>query len=214
MARKSKYTKSYNNAYRRYRSRITAMERKGYVIPKRYYIERTKPSKRAIERLDRITFRNIKKNLSVLDIETGEIILLSRLAKQEKPATLSAVEPKAAEKTSQLLMPEYVPFAQMSDVIIANFRSYINENFGGSPFKQYVFEWLDQMRAEFDDEVVARKLEQAAQQGLFPDRYAMYNIRAFVDAIGDLTALFNFTDAQQSEIVEWFSQQIEDGGLL
>lgn len=214
MPRKSKYAESYKNAYRRYRNRILSLERKGYVIPAKYYINKTKPSKAAIAKLEAITFKNIKSNLSRVDVETGEIIPLKQAQKVSKVKPVKQAGGSKEQRQTPLLMPNYVPSANYSDVVIANFRSYVNENFDGSPLKQYMFEWLDQMRAEYSDYIVASKLEQAAQQGLFPDRYAMYNVRAFMECIGDLTDLFDFNDDERDEILNWFSNALEEGELL
>lgn len=202
-SRKSKYQKAYQKARKNYLARIKSWERKGYVLPSDYYIERQKPSKRAIERLNKIKLTpKTRQRLGQVNLETGEILKLPKERNQRKTtAVTSGMTPIIV--TTESTDSEY-EIIDYSDIIISNFEDYIR-GFRDDRFIEIFLSWSNDMQAEMGKEQFAEFLEKLIETNQLPDIYDTYDMKSFMTKMSSILQLTNIEKKEQTEILDFYS---------
>lgn len=196
MAKKSTQLQiEYKKQVKRLKQAISRSEKRGYIVPENILPKQPKRvTTKSVERLNKITTKEIYAKSEKLDFETGELIPGEVARKQEKSESAKkAAKTRKAKKEkrynadrgeSEDYEYNYNDFPDMADIIISNFRAEMTR----FPEIAYpiVTEWLDRLLRDYSKEDVAEMLENAASQGLGIDYSIVYREDLLLDRLTEI----------------------------
>lgn len=196
MAKKSTQLQiEYKKQVKRLKQAIRRAEKRGYIVPENILPKQPKRvTTKSVERLKKITTKEIYAKSEKLDFETGELIPGELARKQEKSESAKkAAKTRKAKKEKRYNADRgeiedyeynYNDFPDMTDIIISNFRAEMTR----FPEIAYpiVTEWLDRLLRDYSKEDVAEMLENAASQGLGIDYSIAYREDLLLDRLTEI----------------------------
>lgn len=133
---------------------------------------------------------------------------VSRETKQEKPVT-----PDVSSDNPKSHLPDYRPAPPTKDynkpqkeipsfanIVIQNFRAEM-ARFPEVAYPIFV-QWLEMLQHQYELEDIANMLEQAKQNGLFPDYTVAYRKDLVLSAIGDMMEYLPASEGMKQEIAD------------
>lgn len=198
MAKKKKQTPlqlDYKKQVKRLKQAIRRAENRGYIIPDNIIPEQPKRiTRKSVERLKKITTKDIYAKAEKLDFETGELIpgetarKLERSEAAKKGARIKREKRYNAENgESEYYEPQYETFPSATDIVISNFRAEATRF--PEVAQPIVNQWLDRLLRDYSKEDVAEMLENAAAQGLGIDYSIAYREDLLLDRLSEMLDL-------------------------
>lgn len=195
MAKKSTQLQiEYKKQVKRLKQAIKRAEKRGYLVPENILPKQPKKvTTKSVERLKKITPKEIYAKSEKLDFETGELIPGEVARKQEKSESAKKAAKTRAKKEkrynadrgeSEDYEYNYNDFPDMADIIISNFRAEMTR----FPEIAYpiVTEWLDRLLRDYSKEDVSEMLENSASQGLGIDYSIAYREDLLLDRLTEI----------------------------
>lgn len=198
MAKKKKPTQlqlDYKKQVKRLKQAISRAEKRGYIIPDDIIPKQPKSiTRKSVERLKKITTKDIYAKSEKLDLETGELIQGELARKQERSESAKKAAKTRKEKRynaelgeSEYYEPQYETFPSVVDIVISNFRAEITRF--PEVAQPIVNKWLDRLLRDYSKEDVAEMLENAAAQGLGIDYSIAYREDLILDRLSEMFEL-------------------------
>ena len=185
----------YKKQVKRLKQAVRRAEKRGYIVPENVIPKQPKRiTKKSVERLKKITTKEIYSKSEKLDFETGELIPGEVARKQERSEAAKKAAKTRKEKRynaekgeSEYYEPQYETFPSGADIIIGNFRAEMAR----FPEVAYpiVTQWLDRLLRDYSKEDVAEMLENAAAQGLGVDYSIAYREDLLLDRLSEMLDL-------------------------
>lgn len=185
----------YKKQVKRLKQAVRRAEKRGYIVPENVIPKQPKRiTKKSVERLKKITTKEIYSKSEKLDFETGELIPGEVARKQERSEAAKKAAKTRKEKRynaekgeSEYYESQYETFPDGADIIIANFRAEMTR----FPEVAYpiVTQWLDRLLRDYSKEDVAEMLENAAAQGLGVDYSIAYRDDLLLDRLSEMLDL-------------------------
>lgn len=198
MAKKKKPTQlqlDYRKQVKRLKQAVRRAEKRGYVIPDNIIPEQPKRiTRKSVERLKKITTKDIYAKSEKLDFETGELIPGELARKQERSEAAKKAAKSRKEKRynaengeSEYYEPKYETFPSAADIIIGNFRADVISRYPEGAGK-VLERFLNNALAQHTKEDVAEMLEIGRERGLLSDIviYASRNSDLLYDKISEM----------------------------
>lgn len=188
MAKKSTQLQiEYKKQVKRLKQEVRRAEKRGYLAPENILPKQPKKvTTKSVERLKKITPKEIYEKSEKLDFETGELIP-GEVARKKAAKTRKAKKEKrynADRGESEDYEYNYNDFPDMADIIISNFRAEMTR------FPEIVYpivtEWLDRLLRDYSKEDIAEMLENAASQGLGIDYSIAYREDLLLDRLTEI----------------------------
>lgn len=198
MAKKKKPTQlqlDYKKQVKRLKQAVRRAEKRGYIIPDDIIPEQPKRiTRKSVERLKKITTKEIYAKSEKLDFETGELIPGEIARKQERSKASKKAAQTRREKRynsqlgeSEYYEPDYEAFPSAADIVISNFRAEASRF--PEVAQPIVNQWLNRLLNDYSKEDVAEMLENAAAQGLGIDYSIAYREDLLLDRLSELLDL-------------------------
>ena len=198
MAKKKKPTHlqlDYRKQVKRLKQAVRRAEKRGYIIPDDIIPEQPKRvTRKSVERLKKITTKDIYAKSEKLDFETGELIPGEVARKDERSKTSKKAAQTRKEKRynaqqgeSEYYEPQYETFPSAADIVIGNFRAELTRF--SEVAQPLVNQWLDRLLNDYSKEDVAEMLENAAAQGLGIDYSIAYREDLLLDRLSEMLEL-------------------------
>lgn len=198
MAKKKKPTQlqlDYSKQVKRLKQAIRRAEKRGYIIPDDIIPEQPKRvTRKSVERLKKITTKDIYAKSEKLDLETGKLIPGEVARKDERSKASKKAAQKRKEKRynaqqgeSENYESQYESFPSAADIIIGNFRAELTRF--PEVARPLVNQWLDRLLNDYSKEDVAEMLENAAAQGLGIDYSIAYREDLLLDRLSEMLEL-------------------------
>lgn len=212
MAKKKKPTQlqlDYSKQVKRLKQAIRRAEKRGYIIPGGIIPEQPKRvTRKSVERLKKITTKDIYAKSEKLDLETGELIPGEVAIKDERSKASKKAAQKRKEKRynakqgeSEYYESQYETFPSAADIVIANFRAELTRF--PEVVQPLVNQWLDRLLNDYSKEDVAEMLENAAAQGLGIDYSIAYREDLLLDRLSEMLDLLpDASTGNKMEIME------------
>lgn len=185
----------YKKQVKRLKQAVRRAEKRGYIVPENVIPKQPKRiTKKSVERLKKITPKEIYSKSEKLDFETGELIPGEVARKQERSEAAKKAAKTRKEKRynaekgeSEYYEAQYETFPSGADIIIGNFRAEMSR----FPEVAYpiVTQWLDRLLRDYSKEDVAEMLENAAAQGLGVDYSIAYREDLLLDRLSEMLDL-------------------------
>lgn len=185
----------YKKQVKRLKQFVRRAEKRGYIVPENVIPKQPKRiTKKSVERLKKITTKEIYSKSEKLDFETGELIPGEVGRKQErsesaKKAAKTRKENRynAEKGESEYYEPQYETFPSGADIIIGNFKAEMTRF--PEVAQPIVNQWLDRLLRDYSKEDVAEMLENAAAQGLGVDYSIAYREDLLLDRLSEMLDL-------------------------
>lgn len=185
----------YKKQVKRLKQAVRRAEKRGYIVPENVIPKQPKRiTKKSVERLKKITTKEIYSKSEKLDFETGELIPGEVARKQERSESAKKAAKKRKEKRynaekgeSEYYEPQYETFPSAADIVIANFRAELARF--PEVAQPIVNKWLDRLLNDYSKEDVAEMLENAAAQGLGIDYSVAYREDLLLDRLSEMLEL-------------------------
>lgn len=182
----------YKKQVKRLKQAVRRAEKRGYIVPENVIPKQPKRiTKKSVERLKKITTKEIYSKSEKLDFETGELITgevarkLERSESAKKAAKTRKEKRYNAEKgESEYYEPQYETFPSGADIIIGNFKAEMTRF--PEVAQPIVNKWLDRLLRDYSKEDVAEMLENAASQGLGVDYSIAYREDLLLDRLSEM----------------------------
>lgn len=198
MAKKKKPTQlqlDYRKQVKRLKQAVRRAEKRGYIIPDNIIPEQPKRiTRKSVERLKKITTKEIYAKSERLDFETGELIPGEVARKAERSAASKKAAQTRREKRyneqlgeSEYYEPKYEEFPSGADIVIQNFRAELTRF--PEVAQPLVNSWLNRLLNDYSKEDVAEMLENAAAQGLGVDYSIAYREDLLLDRLSEMLDL-------------------------
>lgn len=198
MAKKKKQTPlqlDYKKQVKRIKQAIRRAEKRGYIVPDNIIPKQPKQiTRKSVERLKKITAKDIYAKSEKLDLETGELIpgevaRKDERSKASKKAAQTRKEKRynAQQGESEYYEPQYETFPSAADIIIGNFRANLTRF--PEVAQPLVNQWLDRLLKDYSKEDVAEMLENSAAQGLGIDYSIAYREDLLLDRLSEMLDL-------------------------
>lgn len=198
MAKKKKPTQlqlDYRKQVKRLKQAVRRAKKRGHIIPDDIIPEKPKRvTRKSVERLKKITTKEIYSKSEKLDLETGELIPGEVARKQERSEAAKKAAKTRKEKRynaekgeSEYYEPQYETFPSGADIIIGNFRAEMTRF--PEVAQPIVNQWLDRLLRDYSKEDVAEMLENAAAQGLGVDYSIAYREDLLLDRLSEMLDL-------------------------
>lgn len=195
MAKKKKPTQlqlDYSKQVKRLKQAVRRAEKRGYIIPNNIIPDQPKRiTRKSVERLKKITTKDIYAKSEKLDFETGELIpgetarKLERSEAAKKGARTKREKRYNADKgESEYYDLQYETFPSATDIVISNFRAEATRF--PEVAQPIVNQWLDRLLRDYSKEDVAEMLENAAAQGLGIDYSIAYREDLILDRLSEM----------------------------
>lgn len=198
MAKKKKPTQlqlDYRKQVKRLKQAVRRAEKRGYIIPDNIIPEHPKRiTRKSVERLKKITTKDIYAKSEKLDLETGELITGEEARKAERSAASKKAAQTRREKRynselgeSEYYNPQYETFPSAADIVISNFRADVISRYPEGAGK-VLERFLNNALAQHTKEDVAEMLEMGRERGLLSDIviYASRNSDLLYDKISEM----------------------------
>lgn len=185
----------YKKQLKRLKQAVRQAEKRGYIVPENVIPKQPKRiTKKSVERLKKITTKEIYSKSEKLDFETGELIPGEVARKQERSEAAKKAAKTRKEKRynaekgeSEYYEPQYETFPSGADIIIGNFRAEMTRF--PEVAQPIVNQWLDRLLRDYSKEDVAEMLENAAAQGLGIDYSIAYREDLLLDRLSEMLDL-------------------------
>lgn len=185
----------YKKQVKRLKQAVRRAEKRGYIVPENVIPKQPKRiTKKSVERLKKITTKEIYSKSEKLDFETGELIPGEVARKQERSKSAKKAAKTRKEKRynaekgeSEYYEPQYETFPSGADIIIGNFRAEMTRF--PEVAQPIVNKWLDRLLRDYSKEDVAEMLENAAAQGLGVDYSIAYREDLLLDRLSEMLDL-------------------------
>lgn len=185
----------YKKQLKRIKQAVRRAEKRGYIVPENVIPKQPKRiTKKSVERLKKITTKEIYSKSEKLDFETGELIPGKVARKQERSEAANKAAKTRKEKRynaekgeSEYYEPQYETFPSGADIIIGNFRAEMTRF--PEVAQPIVNQWLDRLLRDYSKEDVAEMLENAAAQGLGVDYSIAYREDLLLDRLSEMLDL-------------------------
>ncbi len=185
----------YKKQVKRLKQAVRRAEKRGYIVPENVIPKQPKRiTKKSVERLKKITAKEIYSKSEKLDFETGELIPGEVARKQERSESAKKAAKTRKEKRynaekgeSEYYEPQYETFPSAADIVIANFRAELTRF--PEVAQPIVNKWLDRLLNDYSKEDVAEMLENAAAQGLGIDYSIAYREDLLLDRLSEMLEL-------------------------
>lgn len=185
----------YKKQVKRLKQAVRRAEKRGYIVPENVIPKQPKRiTKKSVERLKKITTKEIYSKSEKLDFETGELIPGEVARKQERSESAKKAAKTRKEKRynaekgeSEYYEPQYETFPSGADIIIGNFKAEMTRFPEVS--QPIVNQWLDRLLRDYSKEDVAEMLENAAAQGLGVDYSIAYREDLLLDRLSEMLDL-------------------------
>lgn len=185
----------YKKQLKRLKQAVRRAEKRGYIVPENVIPKQPKRiTKKSVERLKKITTKEIYSKSEKLDFETGELIPGKVARKQERSEAANKAAKTRKEKRynaekgeSEYYEPQYETFPSGADIIIGNFRAEMARF--PEVAQPIVNQWLDRLLRDYSKEDVAEMLENAAAQGLGVDYSIAYREDLLLDRLSEMLDL-------------------------
>lgn len=212
MAKKKKPTQlqlDYKKQVKRLKQAVRRAEKRGYIIPDNIIPKQPKRiTRKSVERLKKITTKDIYAKSEKLDIETGELISGEAARKQERSEAAKKSAKTRKEKRynaekgeSEYYEPQYETFPSAADIVISNFRADLARF--PEVAQPLVNQWLNRLLNDYSKEDVAEMLENAAAQGLGIDYSIAYREDLLLDRLSEMLDLLpGASTGNKMEIME------------
>lgn len=198
MAKKKKPTQlqlDYKKQVKRLKQAIRRAENRGYIIPGDIIPEQPKRiTRKSVERLKKITTKDIYAKAEKFDFETGELIPGETARKLERSEAAKKGVRTRREKRynydkgeSEYYEPQYETFPSVVDIVISNFRAEVTRF--PEVAQPIVNKWLDRLLRDYSKEDVAKMLENSAAQGLGIDYSIAYREDLILDRLSEILDL-------------------------
>ena len=198
MAKKKKPTQlqlDYKKQVKRLKQAIRRAEKRGYIVPDNIIPKQPKRiTSKSIERLKKITAKDIYKKSEKLDFETGELIPGEKARKLERSESAKKAARTRKEKRynkqkgeSEYYVPDYETFPSGADIVISNFRAEASRF--PEVAQPIVNQWLNRLLNDYSKEDVAEMLENAAEQGLGIEYSIAYREDLLLDRLSEMLDL-------------------------
>lgn len=182
----------YKKQVKRLKQAVRRAEKRGYIVPENVIPKQPKRiTKKSVERLKKITTKEIYSKSEKLDIETGELIAGEVARKQERSESAKKAAKTRKEKRynaekgeSEYYEPQYETFPSGADIIIGNFKAEMTRF--PEVAQPIVNKWLDRLLRDYSKEDVAEMLENAASQGLGIDYSIAYREDFLLDRLSEM----------------------------
>lgn len=182
----------YKKQVKRLKQAVRRAEKKGYIVPENVIPKQPKRiTKKSVERLKKITTKEIYSKSEKLDIETGELIPGEVARKQERSESAKKAAKTRKEKRynaekgeSEYYEPQYETFPSGADIIIGNFKAEMTRF--PEVAQPIVNKWLDRLLRDYSKEDIAEMLENAASQGLGVDYSIAYREDLLLDRLSEM----------------------------
>lgn len=198
MAKKKKPTQlqfDYRKQVKRLKQAVRRAEKRGYIIPDDIIPNQPKRiTRKSVERLKKITTKDIYSKAEWIDIETGELIKGEKARKLERYKSAKKAAQTRKEKRynaqqgeSEYYYPQYETFPSAADIIIGNFRADVISRYPEGAGK-VLERFLNNALAQHTKEDVAKMLELGRERGLLSDIiiYASRNSDLLYDKISEM----------------------------
>lgn len=191
----------YKKQQNRLKQAIRRAEKKGYVFQENIIPELPKRvTRKALQSIKELKPKSLYKKAVKLDIETGEITPgLEARKKERKEAVKKAKRTKKIKEEiqKQKITTEYPSF---SKIIISNFLAEV------SRFPEVAYplfkRWIEDLLTQYSEDDVARMLETAKNDGVFPDYSVAYRRDLILSRIADMTSFLDTSQGFKDEIIE------------
>lgn len=198
MAKRKKPTQlqlDYRKQVKRLKQAVRRAEKRGYIIPDDIIPEQPKRiTRKSVERLKKITTKEIYAKSEKLDFETGELIQGEVARKAERSAASKKAAQTRREKRyneklgeSEYYEQQYEEFPSGADIVIQNFRAELTRF--PEVAQPLVNSWLNRLLNDYSKEDVAEMLENAATQGLGVDYSIAYREDLLLDRLSQMLEL-------------------------
>lgn len=185
----------YKKQVKRLKQAVRRAEKRGYIVPENVIPKQPKRiTKKTVERLKKITTKEIYSKSEKLDFETGELIPGEVARKQERSESAKKAAKTRKEKRynaekgeSEYYEPQYETFPSGADIIIGNFKAEMTRF--PEVAQPIVNQWLDRLLRDYSKEDVAEMLENAAAQGLGVDYSIAYREDLLLDRLSEMLDL-------------------------
>ena len=185
----------YKKQVKRLKQVVRRAEKRGYIVPENVIPKQPKRiTKKSVERLKKITTKEIYSKSEKLDFETGELIPGEVARKQERSEAAKKAAKTRKEKRynaekgeSEYYEPQYETFPSGADIIIGNFRAEMTRF--PEVAQPIVNQWIDRLLRDYSKEDVAEMLENAAAQGLGVDYSIAYREDLLLDRLSEMLDL-------------------------
>lgn len=182
----------YKKQVKRLKQAVRRVEKRGYIVPENVIPKQPKRiTKKSVERLKKITTKEIYSKSEKLDFETGELIPGEVARKQERSESAKKAAKTRKEKRynaekgeSEYYEPQYETFPSGADIIIGNFKAEMTRF--PEVAQPIVNKWLDRLLRDYSKEDVAEMLENAASQGLGVDYSIAYREDLLLDRLSEM----------------------------
>ena len=182
----------YKKQVKRLKQAVRRAEKRGYIVPENVIPKQPKRiTKKSVERLKKITTKEIYSKSEKLDFETGELIPGEVARKQERSESAKKAAKTRKEKRynaekgeSEYYEPQYETFPNGADIIIGNFKAEMTRF--PEVAQPIVNKWLDRLLRDYSKEDVAEMLENAASQGLGVDYSIAYREDLLLDRLSEM----------------------------
>ncbi len=182
----------YKKQVKRLKQAVRRAEKRGYIVPENVIPKQPKRiTKKSVERLKKITTKEIYSKSEKLDIETGELIPGEVARKQERSESAKKAAKTRKEKRynaekgeSEYYEPQYETFPSGADIIIGNFKAEMTRF--PEVAQPIVNKWLDSLLRDYSKEDIAEMLENAASQGLGVDYSIAYREDLLLDRLSEM----------------------------
>lgn len=182
----------YKKQVKRLKQAVRRAEKRGYIVPENVIPKQPKRiTKKSVERLKKITTKEIYSKSEKLDIETGELIPGEVARKQERSESAKKAAKTRKEKRynaekgeSEYYEPQYETFPSGADIIIGNFKAEMTRF--PEVAQPIVNKWLDRLLRDYSKEDIAEMLENAASQGLGVDYSIAYREDLLLDRLSEM----------------------------
>lgn len=182
----------YKKQVKRLKQAVRRAEKRGYIVPENVIPKQPKRiTKKSVERLKKITTKEIYSKSEKLDFETGELIPGEVARKQERSESAKKAAKTRKEKRynaekgeSEYYEPQYETFPSGADIIIGNFKAEMTRF--PEVAQPIVNKWLDRLLRDYSKEDIAEMLENAASQGLGIDYSIAYREDLLLDRLSEM----------------------------
>lgn len=185
----------YKKQVKRLKQAVRRAEKRGYIVPENVIPKRPKKiTQKSVERLKKITTKEIYSKSEKLDFKTGELIPGEAARKQERSEAAKKAAKTRKEKRynaekgeSEYYEPQYDTFPSGADIIIGNFKAEMSRF--PEVAQPIAKQWLDRLLIDYSKEDVAEMLENAAAQGLGIDYSIAYREDLLLDRLSEMLDL-------------------------
>ena len=181
----------YKKQVKRLKQAVRRAEKRGYIVPENVIPKRPKKiTQKSVERLKKITTKEIYSKSEKLDFKTGELIPGEVARKQERSEAAKKAAKTRKEKryNAEKVESEYYDtFPSGADIIIGNFKAEMSRF--PEVAQPIANQWLDRLLIDYSKEDVAEMLENAAAQGLGVDYSIAYREDLLLDRLSEMLDL-------------------------